>query len=326
MHTWLACHRHAFEWFNGVPRTVMIDNPKCAITRACYHEPEVQRAYAQLASGYGFSISACPPRDPKKKGRVESGVKYVKRAFVPLREFRDLGHANAQLREWVMGEAGNRLHGSTRARPLALFTQTEQTLLTRLPAVAPECPVWVKARVHGNAHVQFEQAHYSVPFQLVRHTLWMEVNPSTVRIYQEHTLVAIHARVHRPGGRFTAPDHLPPDAQAYLMRDPQWCLAAAKRAGPSCLALIESMFSHKVLDHLRAAQGVLRFAESFGSARLEAACARALHFASPAYRTVKKILKEGLDLKQLDLALETALEEPYRGGGRFVRAPSDSVH
>ena len=42
--TWLGCHRRAFEWFNGVPARLTIDNPKCAITRACYHDPEVQRA------------------------------------------------------------------------------------------------------------------------------------------------------------------------------------------------------------------------------------------------------------------------------------------
>lgn len=73
--TWLACHRHAFEWFNGVPRKVRIDNPKCAITRACYYEPTVQRAYAELALGYAFVIDPCPVADPAKKGRVESGVK-----------------------------------------------------------------------------------------------------------------------------------------------------------------------------------------------------------------------------------------------------------
>ncbi len=66
--TWLALHRHAFEWFNGVPLSVRIDSPKCAITRACYYEPEVQRAYGQLALGYSFRIDPCPVRDPKKKG------------------------------------------------------------------------------------------------------------------------------------------------------------------------------------------------------------------------------------------------------------------
>ena len=32
--TWLACHRRAFEHFNGVPAKLIIDNTKCAITRA----------------------------------------------------------------------------------------------------------------------------------------------------------------------------------------------------------------------------------------------------------------------------------------------------
>jgi hypothetical protein len=83
--TWLACHRHAFEFFNGVMGKVIIDNPKCAITRACYRDPEVQRSYAEFAEGYGFIISPCPPRDPQKKGSRRIGVKYVKNNFVPLR-------------------------------------------------------------------------------------------------------------------------------------------------------------------------------------------------------------------------------------------------
>ena len=44
--TWLGFHRRAFEFFGGVPSRVIIDNPKCAIVRVCYHNPEVQRAYA----------------------------------------------------------------------------------------------------------------------------------------------------------------------------------------------------------------------------------------------------------------------------------------
>jgi transposase len=65
--TWLACHRHAFEFWSGVPRTCRIDNLKAAITKACYYEPEVQRSYADLALGYGFRIDPCPVADPAKK-------------------------------------------------------------------------------------------------------------------------------------------------------------------------------------------------------------------------------------------------------------------
>lgn len=323
--TWLACHRHAFEWFNGVPRRIRIDNPKCAVTRACYREPEVQRAYGELALGYGFTIDPCPPRDPKKKGRVEAGVKYAKGSFLPLREFHSLSHSNAELKEWIMGEAGNRIHGTTRERPLTLFIQTEHALLLPLPTVAPECSVWAKAKVHGNGHVQYERCLYSVPFGLIRETLWLQITPTTVRISHNDEVIAVHPRYFKPGSRSTCHDHLPPDAQAYLMRDPQWCLAQAKAVGPACLAVIEALFAHRVLDHLRAAQGVVRLRESYGPARLEAACARALNSGSATYRTVKHILNHGLD-QQRDRTETTDLEAPYRGGGRFSRKPTDWLH
>ncbi|MDX1557053.1 MAG: IS21 family transposase, partial [Xanthomonadales bacterium] len=221
--TWLGCHRRAFEHFNGVPVKVIIDNPKCAITRACYHDPLVQRAYAECAEGYGFLISPCPVADPKKKGRVESGVKYVKQNFAPLREFRSLADANAQLMAWVMGEAGNRIHGTTRVAPLSRFVETEQHLLRALPAKAPECARWAKAKLHGDCHIQFEQSRYSAPWRQVGQTLDVRATETTVRIYHNHQLIAVHPRATRPGERSTVLEHLPPEHVAYQMRDPQWC-------------------------------------------------------------------------------------------------------
>ena len=107
--TWLGCHRRAFEWFGAVPAQLIIDNPKCAITRACARDPMVQRAYAECAEGYDFKIDPCPPADPAKKGIVEAGVKYVKGNFLPTRAFRDLADLNAQARVW--GDArGRRSH------------------------------------------------------------------------------------------------------------------------------------------------------------------------------------------------------------------------
>lgn len=323
--TWLACHRHAFEWFNGVPRKVRIDNPKCAITKACYYEPTVQRAYGELALGYGFVIDPCPVADPAKKGRVEAGVKYLKGNFAPLREFHGLAHANEQLRAWILGEAGNRIHGSTREQPLTRFETTERALLQVLPAIAPTCAIWAKAKLHPNGHVQHDYCSYSAPFRLIHQTLWLEITPDAVRIYQEHDLVAIHPRLFKHGDKSTVEDHLPPDAQAYFMRDPQWCLVQATAVGPACLAVVERLFAHRVLDHLRAVQGLLRLADQYGRPRLDAACSRALNFGVPSYRTVKQILKEGLD-QQPDLLDAVVLEAPYLNGGRFSRTPADRLH
>jgi hypothetical protein len=298
---------------------VVIDNPKNAITKACYYDPEVQRAYEACAEAYGFLISPCPVRDPKKKGRVESAVKYVKRNFVPTREFRSLSDANQQLREWILGPAGNRLHGTTHERPLTRFVQTERHLLRSLPPIPPELAAWAKVKVHGDCHVQFQKCRYSVPYTLVRQELWLRATQTTVRVYQDQKMVAIHGRLFQPGARSTLPFHLPPEARAFLMRDPQWCLKQAHVIGPACHELIQTLFSDRVLDNLRAAQGIVGLEKRYGSARLEAACKRALAFSNPRYRSVKAILDKGLD-QQLDcLEHQPSLSGAYTGSGRFCR-------
>lgn len=318
--TWLACHRHAFEWFNGVPARVIIDNPKCAITRACTRDPEVQRAYAECAEGYGFRISPCPPADPRKKGIVESGVKYVKGNFLPLREFRGLTEANRQVADWVMGEAGNRCHGTTREQPLTRFAAVEQGLLRPLPAVPPVLATWTKVTLHPDAHVKLGCCLYSAPFRLIGQDLWARATPTSVQLFHDHQLVATHPHLKEAGKRSTVPGHQPPEALAYQMQDPSWCRQAAARIGSACAALIEQLFADRVLDNLRAAQGIVRLAKPYGAVRLEAACARALSFGSPRYRTVKTILAKGLD-QQAEPSSFDSLADTYTRGGRFCRDP-----
>ena len=316
--TWLACHRRAFEFFGGVPGRVIIDNAKCAITRACSRDPEVQRSYAELAEGYGFKVDPCPPGDPQKKGRVESGIKYVKRNFLPLRDFRDLSDANCQLEAWVLGRAGNRVHGTTRERPLTRFAETERHLLQDLPAVAPTPSTWARATVPADHHVRFEHGRYSVPYTLIGERLWIRATPTAVQIYEAHTMVATHPRL-EAGKRSTVDDHLPPEALAHKRRTPDWCRMQAETVGPSCQGVIEALFADRVLDNLRAAQGVIRLGESYGHKRLEAACTRALAFDNPRYRCVKTILDRGLDQHRDNAPAAVHLAASYTGSGRFCR-------
>ena len=317
--TWLACHRRGFEFFNGVMDKVIIDNAKCAITRACYRDPEVQRSYAEFAEGYGFIISPCPPGEPQKKGRVESGVKYVKNNFVPLRTFRSLADANEQLTRWLMQTAGNRVHGTTHEKPLTRFAETETHFLKPLPAVPVQISVWTQVKLHRNCHVQFENCYYSSPFRLVHQRLWLKATETSVKLFRDLQLVAVHPRLKKPGLRSTVDDHLPPQALAYKMQDPQWCLKQAEQIGPSCRALIEQLFSDRVLDNLRAAQGIVGFAKKYGNKRLEAACQRALFFDNAKYRAVKIILQKGLDQQSCEQSAFDRPGEAYTGKGRFYR-------
>ena len=315
--TWLGCHQRAFEFFGGVPEVVRIDNPKCAITRACFHDPELQRSYEEQACAYGFRVDPCPVADPKKKGRVESGVKYVKNSFFPLREFRSLAQGNKELMDWVMGQAGNRIHGTTKEKPLTLFTETEAALLRPLPSVRPECIVWSRAVLHGDCHIVTEKRYYSAPFTHIGQALWIRTTEKMVHIYRDHELVATHARLSKPGAKSTNQDHYPPEAQAYLLRDPQWCLAQADKIGPCCREVIETLFADRVLDRLRAAQGIISLKKQYGTKRLELACQRALVYETPQYRSVKEILKNGLDQHPLEIQTNFPLGDVYTGDARF---------
>ena len=314
--TWLGCHRRAFEWFASVPARIIIDNAKCAITRACAKDPLVQRAYAECAEAYSFKIDACPPADPQKKGIVESGVKYVKGNFLPTRTFRDLPDLNDQARRWVLEEAGQRIHGTTRERPLAAF-ELERPLLQSLPQTVPALGSWHQLILHRDCHVKFEYVLYSAPYTLVGQTLWLRATDQMVAIFQDYRLVASHLRSYRHGDRRTLPDHLPPESREFFRRDRHWCLERARRVGPSCYAVIEEVLSDRIVERLRGAQGILRFADTVGADRLEAACRRAVAHGSPFYRTIKSILARGLDQLPLDGSPDSS--SIYGQEARFMR-------
>ncbi len=315
--TWLGCHRRAFEWFGAVPSRAIIDNPKCAITRACVRDPVVQRAYAECAEGYGFKIDPCPPADPAKKGIVESGVKYVKGNFLPTRTFRDLSDLNEQVRRWVLEEAGVRIHGTTRQPPLERFL-VEKPLMRTLPDVTPDLGAWHRLKLHRDCHLKLDYVLYSAPFTLVGQTLWVRATDVSVSIFQDYRLVATHVRSHRRGDRRTVLDHLPPDAREFFAHDRQWCVQQACAIGPACTELIEQLLSDRIVERLRGAQGVLGLSRTYGPTRLEAACIRALAHASPAYRTVKSILAGGFDKRPLH-SHDTDSQSVYGRTARFAR-------
>jgi len=318
--TWLRCHRNALEFFGGVVGKIIIDNLKSAITKACFHDPEVQRGYEQFAKDYGFQIAPCKARRPWHKGRVEAGVKYVKTAFLPLRTFRSLADANQQLLEWVLGEAGNRIHGTTQEMPLKAFAEREKQALKPLPDPRPEMVTWEKAKLHPNCHVSFQKSFYSASYRLVGELLTIRASESLVELYLEDQGVGMHARAQWPGTWRTNEEHYPPEKIAHMQRGPQWCLLQAQIVGPSCHEFISKLLGDRVVDRLSGAQGIVRgFSKKYGFKRVDAACARALDFENIRYRAVKTILEKGLDQVSERPDASGQLHFPFLEAPRFAR-------
>lgn len=295
--TWLWLHRHAFEFFGGVPQRVVIDNLKAAILRATQDDPQVQYAYRECAEHYGFLIAPCRPRTPQHKGKVEQGgVHYVTRNFLGGRQPTTISQANQEVLTWCTGTAGLRLHGTTKERPLERFEQVESGRLKPLPTTPYDLAVWKQVKLYRDCYVQFEGAYYSAPFRLVNQKLWVCGGSQYVRIFtQQYALVATHTRAQSPGERQTHPDHLPPEKLPGLLLERDTCLAEAQAVGPATSQVVESLLADPVLDRLPTAGRLVRLHQRYGTQRLEAACQRALAFQDPSYKTVKRILTHGLE-------------------------------
>jgi len=296
----LLCHRHAFEFFNAVPKRIVLDNLKAAVIQAYAvdRDVEVQRAYAECAQHYGFLIDPCLPAKPQHKGKVErGGVGYIQQSFVPLLlPNTPLPEANRQLRQWLLTIAGEREHGTTHEPPLRRFLQVEQAVLQPLPATPYEPALWKQTKLHRDGHVVFEKAFYSAPSRLLGQQLWLRAGLREIRLFSEaFELVATHARATQPGQRSTHPDHLPSEKLRGLNVSRAECQAQAATMGPSTAQLVGELLASRPVDKLRTALRILRLAETYSPARLEAACTRALAFDEHSLVALKHILAEQLD-------------------------------
>ena len=295
--TWLDCHRRAFEFFGGVPERVVIDNLKAAIVKACWDDPEVQQAYRECAEHYGFLIGPCRPYTPEHKGKVErGGVDYVKRNFLGGREMTTITQANRDALKWCEATAGGRVHGTTKEKPLERFTEVEQAQLQALPDTPYDMGVWKILKLHRDCYVHFDNAHYSAPFGYIGQRLRVRGGARQVRIYtMDYQLIATHERADKPGTRHTNLDHLPPEKVPGLTLDREACRAEAANIGVATAEVVQTLLDDSVLDRLPMVGRLLRLRQRYDDDRLEAACRRALHFDDLAYKTIKRILAEGLD-------------------------------
>jgi hypothetical protein len=294
--TWLGLHVRAFAFFDGSVSRITCDNLKAAIVRAAWDDPIAHRSYAECAEHYGFRIAPCRPRTPQHKGKVERGISYVQSNFWAGRELTSLEQANRQARDWCLTEAGQRVHGTTKERPLERFERTERARLRPLPSFPYDPAVFKKVVLHRDNYVVFNNAYYSAPFRLVGQTLWARGGLTQVRLYDgDPRCVATHEKATQPGQRQTHPDHLPPNKRPGLEQTRESCLELARAVGPATTQIVETLLTDPVLERLPTAGRLVRLADRYTAPRLEAACVRALRFGDPTYPTVKGILKQGME-------------------------------
>lgn len=311
--TFLLAHTHAFEWFGRVPKTVILDNCKAAITQCTIDNDMVRRSYQELAEHYGFMISPCLPRTPEHKGGVEGDVKYVKTNFLTyfLARQKEKNIAFSKIRDLIEAlECWNRevadthiIHGVGRS-PLEIFKTEEEKMLLPLPKSRWELTSWSQCTVRKDWRIMHDSAYYAVPYQLIGKTVQVCTTVSLVRIFHDHQEVAFHDRATKKWEYKRKAEYAPPLQEEVLQCSREGLLSLAEKVGPFTYQVVHGILAHPTIDKLRPVRQLLKFANKYSEQRLEGACHRAFMYKMFSYASVKSILENNLDGQPIETPMK----------------------
>jgi transposase len=206
MEHFLACHEHAFAEL-GVPCKLMVDNLKSAVLqRLAGVAPVFNPRYMDFARHHGFEIVACNVGRGNEKGRVESGVGYVKKNFLQGLELTEFSSIQVAAQVWLDTVANVRVHGETQRRPIDLFA--EERLHLRRPNPHPYDLGRTSTTIASSQfRITLDTNHYSVPCAYAHRRLTVKAYPDRVCIYFDNQLIARHPRRYGRHEDIEDPDH-----------------------------------------------------------------------------------------------------------------------
>lgn len=300
MANWLKVQMNALEFYQGCPQLLVPDNTKTGVTRACIYEPDLNPTYQEFAMRYQVGVMPARPRKPRDKAKVESAVQVVQRWIVMRlrqRRFLSIREANEAIRELLM-DLNNRPFRKRRDECRAsLFAKIDRPALQPLPTERFDLSLWSQARVNIDYHVAYDGNWYSVPYSLTGQAVEVRSTPTTVEIFHRGARVASHLRSGQRNQAVTQHEHRPKSHQAHLEWPPSRMVSWAASVGAHTAQLVQRMLDDKPHPEMgyRACLGVIRLAQKYSAARMETAAERALLTGAISYKSVKSILRNGLD-------------------------------
>ena len=192
----LDAHERAFAYFGGRTECILYDNPRTIVTRKDESIGHVvwNATFKDRMDFYGVKIRLCRYYRAQTKGKVESGVKYVKRNALTGRRFEGLDHLNEYLLDWCITVADQRPHGTTHEKPAERFARGEKLIGVDARPPASREMVLIR-RVPRDAYVAVETNRYPVPFTWANHDVTVRLLEQQIVIHRGDESPITHPRL-----------------------------------------------------------------------------------------------------------------------------------
>ncbi len=315
----IRCLENAFAHFGGAPKTLVIDNLKAAVAHPDWFDPELVPKLQSFCRHYGTVILPTRPYMPRHKGKVESGVKYVKNNALKARSFASLDAQQRFLEHWEATVADTRIHGTTKRQVAKVFQDVERAALAPLPV--ERFPSFQESQrvVARDGHVEVAKAYYSVPPEYLGCKVWARWDTRLVRVFNHRwEQIAIHVR-HEKGRFRTHEHHVHPHKISGLERGAGYLLNKISWIGPQAHAWAEAMLAGRGIEGTRSLQGLLSLGQKHPHEALEKACETAISYGVFRLKTLRQLLaRDALPQKPLPFLDEHPIIRPMDDYGQVV--------
>lgn len=302
----IGATERALHYFGGVPRVLIPDNLKSAVTKADKYEPAINDDFLDFANHYQCAVMPTRSYKPRDKAHVERGVNIAyHRIFAPIRDrvFYSLKRLNTAILDLL------KVHNEQpfQKRPISrrqLFEQDEKGMLRQLAAERYEFKKLRFATVMKNGYVQLweDKHYYSVPYRFIGSKVKVIYTNTQVSIFKATERIAYHQRSARQFGHTTVHEHMSSSHQFVSEWNPEKFITWAASIDPVVVNYVKTILKSASYPETtyRSCLGILTLDKKLGRQRLIDAVKRATHFGSYGYKTVHNILLHNLEQAPID--------------------------
>lgn len=269
----IRCHENAFSYFGGVPKECWYDNLATAVQERHGSLVKFNPRFFSYMGHHHISPHACNPARGNEKGRVESGVKFIRSHFWSGRSFKDFDDLCLQSMLWRDQFLNLREHRVTRRIIKNFFESEEKRILRPMSDLKFETDEVLSKTMGSDFHFIFETNRYSVPWTFTGLTVTIRITAKTIKVYYHEKYVAGHERSYLKNKVFTNPKH----QDGLLTRKPgaqnrdSEKIIAVKKIGAGVSQYYESLRASSRSLRMEVNR-LLALSTVYGSENLNAAC------------------------------------------------------
>lgn len=302
----IECLQDALEYYEGVPKVLVPDNLKSAVTKASRYDPSINSDFMDLANHYNCAVMPARGRKPRDKSLVERHVSIMyTRVYAKLsnQTFFSLPALNEAIAECMEVHNKTNFQGKGHSRR-TLFDLYEKQTLSPLPSSRYELKEHALATVMKNCHVRFgpDSHYYSVPYRYIGERVKISATCNTVEVFLKRDRIAVHNRSRRPHQYTSCKDHLPSQHQYISDWNPDKFIQWASNIDPVVSHYINNLLKQHLYPEIlyRSCSGILHLEKKVGKERLIKACQLGDKIQTYNYRFIDRTLRnktESIDIE-----------------------------